>query len=217
MKRLTLFTTALALSLFAGQAYAETIRGTVASVASDGESIQVSRVAENGSGTEEVKVSLKDDTQYNGVGAAAELQLGQNVNIEADQNFFTRAWSAASVDTNAAATEAPVNSMVSTDSATAIAANDGVTGTNDGVTVTNDGVTATDPNALAGSTAPESFSDSTASRSVAATTEESAMSSNDNSPSGLTDSTSGGSNDTTTASNGADTTASSTDTLSRQV
>jgi hypothetical protein len=142
MKRISIFT-ALALAIFAGQAYAETIRGTVSSVDPDGKSIQVSRVSENGSGSEDVKVSLKDDTRLNGVTTASELLSGQSVSVEAEQNFFTRAWSADSIDTDAAASEAPT-----TDASV-----------NAEVTGVDTRATATDPNASAGSTAPESVSE----------------------------------------------------------
>lgn len=162
--------TALGLAIFAGQAYAETIQGTVTSVDPDGKSFQVSRVSENGSGSEDVKVNLKDDTQYNGVQAVSEIQTGQNVTIEADQNFFTRSWAAKSVDTNAAISS--VNPSSTTD--TVVTPEPVVTSTDTVVTPVAD-VTATeavstssvttdataDSAAMAGTTAPESISDVT--------------------------------------------------------
>jgi hypothetical protein len=99
MKRLSLLSV-LAFSLFVTAfAYAETIEGSVVSVDPANNSIQLTK--NNAAGNaEKVNVTVKEGTRFSGVQSLDDLKPGDTVKVEADQNFFTRAWSATSVQTS---------------------------------------------------------------------------------------------------------------------
>jgi hypothetical protein len=154
MKRFSM----LAVFLFAGflamqgVALAEMIQGSVVSVDPNGESLQVTRTDQSGKASE-VKVSVDEDTQYNGIQSAQELKAGDTVVLDADQNFFTRAWKVKSIERSEGVNQGAESQATSQDAATAESA-----ATPDASTTDTD----VDAKATADTTSPESASDRTA-------------------------------------------------------
>lgn len=78
-----------------GVASAETISGKITQVNPQDNSFRLSRTDQ--AAGDELKIGIEDNTQFSGVQSLDELSIGDDVQVEADQNVLTRAWKASAV------------------------------------------------------------------------------------------------------------------------
>src|SRR5687768_380853 len=80
-----------------GDAYAETIIGKVAEVNANSNFIRVDRTTDAGE-PESIRLAVAPDTELRGINSLAEIEVGEEITVDADQNFLTRRWSANAIE-----------------------------------------------------------------------------------------------------------------------
>ncbi len=97
---ITTFTTGtivLAALFIAGIASAELVQGRIIEVSPNANYLKVSRLDPQSGKTEELKMSVKQDTEFEGIQSLDDLEAGEEVAIEAEQRGLTRQWQAMSI------------------------------------------------------------------------------------------------------------------------
>ena len=87
-------------------AFADTVSGKVASVDSAANTLTVSQADPATGAEQQVTVSVKAETAFEGVKSLADLKAGEEVMVEASQDAATGSWNATSVKASAPAAPA---------------------------------------------------------------------------------------------------------------
>ena len=105
MKTMRILATLLLVTLivFQGAAYAKTVEGSVVSTDATANTLTVSQTDAATGAAESVTVSVTASTTYSGAASLGELQAGDAVSVEAEQDAVTGSWNASSVMKHSAA------------------------------------------------------------------------------------------------------------------
>lgn len=88
-----------------GVAFAELVNGKVLGIDNDAKSISINQQDPATGALQEVKVLCKADTGYQGCNALADVKVGDEVSVEAEQDPATGDWWAKAVTVAAAAAQ----------------------------------------------------------------------------------------------------------------
>ncbi len=83
---------AAAIFLWNGSSYAETVQGKIVEINPTEKSLTLNRFDAASGQPEQLEMSIDAETQFKGINSLDALKVGDDVMVEADQNFVTRQW-----------------------------------------------------------------------------------------------------------------------------
>lgn len=110
MKKMSILAlSAAGMMLMSGAAFAEMISGKITSIDPTEKSFKLQRLDSASGKTQELEIKVEDQTRYDGIQSLVDLQVGDEIQVEADQNILTRAWKARSIASASADAAADAN------------------------------------------------------------------------------------------------------------